>query len=315
MKYWVKSKIGLLDYRDEDDDEECSNCLVDNFIGRCKKERLCVRRDAADKDNIIFCFEKNMPTKQAAHIAKITTSTHPKVMKLALRANGSIHDIETVAYHNAKKLNASIGQKLAQLNLKDKGNQQTILTLRKIVEQIEGEYNFVDILSDPGEISIKEMTEIKVHKLIVGEVYLYQVELNKRNIRVEVADTELEICVEYGISRSSIGQVLNNIIKYCRHESIVDVSVTKNGDFVDIKFEMVSQFFTNSDVSRLKKLYERGREVLNNGEGIGLYAIDLFQKKHGGYLKMKSDEESIFMFRGIQYSRNTVTLGFKHYVV
>lgn len=334
MRFWIASdNTAEFYYADEEDGELCEKCLSEDISGKCHLNRYATRKSRENR-NYIYCFDEKVPAKQAKFLARIATDFFPKLTKAAEKKNQDISDIQTIAYHNAKKLNASIGQKIDTIY--DSQNQQInsdivqkikevmqqkpdniaseILSVRKIVEQVESEYNLVEILADETVFNPEDLTRIRAHSLVMGVFHNYKTLLSKRHVRVRIDQTDQMLDVDYGVAKSSIGQILSNAAKYCQPHSTVEVSVRKNEDFVELIFGMTSLYFSKRDSEKMRHIHFRSPNASRfSGEGIGLFAVNLFQKKHSGYLHFSSDEDTRFSYGGDEYSRNQFVLGFADY--
>ncbi len=336
MKFWVKSGgVVEFSYRDDGETEVCERCLSEDIRGKCQLGRYAVRRERSNSD-YIFCYEQTVPGKQAKYLSKITANSFKGIVSAAESQSKDISNIQTIAYHNAKKLNASIGQKIDSIfpsesdfiksssvdsiklamTKNSDGVAAGILSVRKIVEQVEAEYNLVEILGQSEPFSLNDLTSIRIHKLLVGVYYNYREVLEDRKISVDIRDTSFSIAVDYSIAKSSIGQILSNAAKYCRQDSKVFVDVRKAGEFFEVVFSMTSLYFSISESTEFGAMGVRGSQVKEiSGDGIGLYAVGLFQKMHKGYLKMESNQSTKFTSDGKEYSQNEITLGFYDYRV
>ena len=334
MRFWIRCNNRIeFEYREEIDNEVCERCLAEEIRGKCQKSRYAVKASKNDSE-FIFCFDKNVVSKQAKHIAKITLEAFPLITKAARERNRDLNKIQTIAYHNAKKMNASIGQKIDKLipyeeysREEDKINvikaaiQSTpdsvareILGVRKTVEQIEAEYNLIEVLDLSEPFSENDLTLIRAHKVLVLGYYFYQEEFSKKRIFVKISETDLAIKVDYGVAKSAIGQIFNNALKYCKPETPLYVNVNDVNDYIELQFQMTSLYFDESECSKFTELGARGNQVKDiAGEGVGLYAVYHFMRMHNGYFKMSSNKNTSFRSGDKTYSENTFILGFKKY--
>ncbi len=330
MRFWIRTgTVKDLYYADENDKETCERCLSERIEGRCYKSRYAYSK-GDNKKEYIFCFEKNATAKQAKHIAKLTYSAFDTIKKAAKADLRNINKIQTVAYHNAKKLNASIGQKLDKIFPeisssphgekiekivlaieKDRKSTATdLLSVRKTVEHIESEYNLIEVLDIDKPYSSKDLIPIRAHKLIVSAYYLFQEEFGTKRLFVDIVDTDVSLRVDYGLAKSAITQILNNGLKYCLPNTEIKIVTLSKKQYVEIQFFMTSLMFDNDEVDRLKELGGRGDAVSDlPGEGVGLFAVNKFMEKHKGYFKMHCGGPG-FDQNGKSYSNNVFTLGF-----
>lgn len=276
-------------------------------------------------------MNKNTVSKQAKHISKITTKAFTEVVDAARRRSENLNKREKIAYHNAKKMNASIGQKIEKLipptnynKTEDKIEtikkiiKQTpelvareILSVLKTAEQIETEYNLIEVLNSEKPLLDQDLTSTKVHTLLVQSFYLYEEEFRKNKIHVNIANTDLTIKVDYGVVKSAFGQIFINAVKYCKSDSKIHVETKVINDYVEIIFNMTSLYFDEEEAIKLTEYGARGKQTEGiEGEGIGLYAVSKFMRMHRGYLKMSSNQATCLKSGNKTYSENIFILGF-----
>lgn len=332
MRFWIKGEGDRIDfsYVEEGDRESCEECLTKDIRGKCHKGRYACRGSNSGSQ-FIFCHDKNVVGKQAKHISRITTQAFPSLAQAAKKKGEMVNRIETIAYHNAKKMNASIGQKIDRF-FPDLGRSsyeqkrevfekkisespsrfaREIIGVRKIVEQVEAEYNLIDVLDLDQPFRKADLTYLKVHKLVVLGFYLYQEDLVDNKIYVDVSESDVSVKVDYGVAKSAIGQIFNNAVKYCKRDTKLSVDISESDDFVEISFQMTSLHFENEDVGSLMSLGGRGNEAVHQpGDGTGLFAVNQFMRMHHGYFKMHSNSATCFRSDGKQYSENSFVLGF-----
>jgi len=334
MRFWVRCDDRIeFNYRDELDKEICERCLDEVIVGKCLKLRYAVR-NSKNGVEYIYCHDKNTVAKRAKHISKITTEAFTTITRAAKERSKDINAIQTIAYHNAKKMNASIGQKIDKLIPYEEYNREEdkinvikeeikaspeivareILSVRKTVEQIEAEYNLIEVLDLSEPFSETDLTLTKAHKLLVLGYYFYQEEFSKKRIYVKISETDLAIKVDYGVAKSAIGQIFNNAMKYCKPETTLNVHVNDTGEHVEIIFTMTSLYFDKIEANKFSELGARGLQAKDIvGEGVGLYAVHHFMRMHNGYLNMKSNRSTSFKSGDKTYSENIFVLGFKKY--
>lgn len=334
MRFWIKCNNRVdFEYRDDLDNEICERCLAEDIRGKCQKSRYAIRSNKNDSE-FIFCFDKNVVSKQAKHISKITIEAFPTITKAAKERNRDLNKIQTIAYHNAKKMNASIGMKIDKfIPIEEYSREENkinviksviqsspelvareILGVRKTVEQIEAEYNLIEVLDLSEPFSESDLTLIRAHKLLVLGYYFYQEEFRKKRIFVKISETDLAIQVDYGVAKSAIGQIFNNALKYCKPETTLYVNVNDVNNYIELQFQMTSLYFGEAEGSKFTELGIRGVQASDiAGEGVGLYAVYHFMRMHNGYFRLNSNSNTGFKSGDKTYSENTFSLGFKKY--
>src|SRR5690554_3396266 len=246
MRLWLRIR-GREDfyYQDEGDNEICERCLQEEIKGKCFKSRYALRK-AKDNIEYIFCFERKVVAKQALHTANITLKSFNRLFKIANAKSKQVNKIQQIAYHNAKKMNAAIGQKIdvflngyegyqnhseiekiksAVINNPDLVSKN-IFSVRKTVQQIESEYNLIEITDLSEPFNEKDLTKYKVHKLILKGSLFHEVELKNRDIYVDISPSDLSVKLDYGVANSIICQIFDNAQKYCKPSTIIKVEIS-----------------------------------------------------------------------------------------
>lgn len=332
MRFWIRTKDSIeFQFADDEDKETCDLCLIEEISGRCKKGRYAARNSKGDVD-FIYCHERSTVAKQAKHISKITTASFDTITRACQRRSDEVNELRTIAYHNAQKMNASIGQKLDKVipDLSQPGDRisriaseieknsiaaaKDILSVRKGVEQIEAEYNLVEVLDSREPFADNELMTVRAHKLLVSSFYLHADEFTAQKVYVDIQDTDISLRVDYGVAKSAISQIFSNAVKYCRPNSDIIVSLQVISEYVEISFTMESLKISNEDSTRIVELWGRGSQApKKNGTGIGLYAVRRYMWMHKGYLAIDNGEKIHSTVNQREYTTNTFRLGFYRY--
>lgn len=331
MKFWIL-RDGQISYtyKDDGDKQSCTKCITEYESGFCSKKRFA-DKISKDDETYIFCHDENVVKGTAKHISKITAASFSSIYNASKKKRADLTEIEIIAYHNAKKMNAQIGQKINKIisdnELASTKNKidfierkikkdarsvaREILSARKIVQQIETEYNLIEILDMNQPFRDDDLTKIKAHQLLVSAFYLYEEDFSEKGITVKINPTQVELLVDFGVAKSAIGEIFQNSIKYCKKKTSIDISVTTDDVYSHLTFRMTSLHFSNEEQSRLTLKSFRGSQAQEiQGSGIGLFAVNAYMNLHKGKLSFHSSESTKHYYKNGYYSENTFTLSF-----
>ncbi len=121
----------------------------------------------------------------------------------------------------------------------------------------------------------------------------------EKNIRVNIksSDTEITISADKLNIKRVIMNLLGNAMAYSRHDSTVDIYVSKMHDFVRLEVVNISEYLSPSELERIFKKYISKAEKYNKaGTGLGLYLSKQIIDAHGGRMIAKSNENKINTF-------------------
>src|SRR5690606_3612632 len=120
-----------------------------------------------------------------------------------------------------------------------------ILSVLRMSTQIGHEYNVIDYLKPNIQLVKSEFGRVKVHKLLVGAFYQFDVDFKSKNIFVKIFPTMLSVFVNYNTVRTLLTHVFTNALRYCMPDTEIRINTQSVGQFVQISFEMRSLYLTN----------------------------------------------------------------------
>jgi signal transduction histidine kinase len=308
--------------------------MIGNFNGQCNQDRYAYNIQRTDHV-FSFCYEKNVPSKQVKFLSKIACRGYEEAFKIQKAVQNDFASFESIALHNVRKLTAAIGQKVDSIaseedvyksddrigcfrkNIENNVNQtaRELLSIRKSVNQIEFEYNAIDAYRSTDVMKDSWFTEHRAHTIVVMTFYMYEQDFREKRIRLDVEKYNGCVNVDFSMARSSISQILNNAVKYCKPQSNITVNFVEDEKFVSIKFEMESLYFTNVESKSFALKGKRGSNSVGiPGDGIGLFTAALMMEHNGGKLIINSNENTRYQSSGKSYSTNEFTLVFQRKV-
>ncbi|MEV4781349.1 sensor histidine kinase [Burkholderia sp. LMU1-1-1.1] len=186
------------------------------------------------------------------------------------------------------------------------GTAKALLEILKHQAAQKAEYTAFDRLS--GVIQQGKFELHDVHRVLMNVFYLFFGEFVEKKVRVDVGATQVQAWFDYDSIHVCIYYVVENAVKYTRHNSDLSVSVIKNSDgLVDIRFSMESLSIKPDEKERIFEEEYSGANAKNaklSGAGIGLYLARSMAKMNAGSLNVHPGPP----LGGSQYSRNTFVL-------
>jgi signal transduction histidine kinase len=170
--------------------------------------------------------------------------------------------------------------------------------------QIEG----FKILSND---TIPSFNQHNIKKALLNILYSFYPQLNEKKILVEVAIEDAisdrsKVPLDYKIFNVAIHHLLNNILKYVKEDSVVEISF--DDETYVLSFAMTSLRIEKEEIMKIFKLKKRGQQALDfhfEGEGIGMYMVGKALELHKTRMQIHVDYASQVKLGGVPYTRNT----------
>lgn len=213
--------------------------------------------------------------------------------------------------HNITKLNAHIIQEIYALVPQSKMAQcknnaaQIDLILRKIAESsnefakgvlrvlknahaIGVEFSVFQQLRDPQGVLNKKRHEI--HKVIVNAANTFFTELQEREVTVHVGACTDTVMIDYQTITVALHHLLENAVKYCCPNSVLQISFTSDAKIVTSRWEMLSLYVPEKERAAIMLegySSEGARASGNAGAGLGLFISKTLVDRNDGQLELK----------------------------
>lgn len=281
------------------------------------------------------CLEGQKRSKHAKQVAQLLCAGVNGIFDIKVQRTSSLASASTVAVHNTRNITASINAKILNLldeerlaSAKDKVDYierqlgyrphefaREILSILKAITQANFEYSILDYLSGSTPLTQQDFGTHKVHTLCALCFYLYDVEFNKRSIRVLIGKSHQSCSVNYESAKTILGQLFENALKYAASQTDIHVSFpNEDPNFISIEMKMTSLAFKNSEISNLLKIGGRGKEADKHkfeGKGIGLGMVKRLVDLNYGNINIYSDETTFREINGVLYSDNLFMVSFQ----
>lgn len=210
--------------------------------------------------------------------------------------------------HNLRSLNAKIIQEIYFIALQDRliGNAsrtidyisseiekdtksaaRALLSILKCSSAQRAEFSAFEKIN--GKVVILDKAPHSIHQVVMNVFYLFFSEYTDKKVRCDVNKTDLHGFFDYESIQVCLYHIVENSAKYTKNGSNLDVYFKKNGNFIEIIFEMISLAVDNDEVDNIFKEGISGRMACNKnlqGSGFGLTISHEMARINGGSLKL-----------------------------
>lgn len=149
---------------------------------------------------------------------------------------------------------------------------------------------------ESGVISLKP-TKNKLNDTILMAINEVQKKIKSKNIKLTLEEVD-KVIINHDRNWISEGvfNILENAVKYNKDNGFINVKIESYEMFVRIDIEDDGIGIEEEEIPKIFSRFYRGKNVDDTeGIGIGLYLTREIVSKHGGYIKVKSNNEgSIF---------------------
>ena len=176
------------------------------------------------------------------------------------------------------------------------------------------EYNVYDFLDPKARLDRADFSNHKIHKLCVTSFYLYEQEFKEKQISFNIPRSQDEVRINWSTARTALAQILDNCLKYCKPNSDIEVKISSNGAYLDLKLKMTSLYFSNSEKKSLTLPGYRGKLVPEEkikGKGMGMYIINRMIELNEGKFDFWSNEKTCYSSGDYTYSENDFLISLK----
>lgn len=175
--------------------------------------------------------------------------------------------------------------------LTDEDNQRDIKTIDRNAQRL---LLLVNQILDERKIDKNQMSlhceETNVTQLANGVISLYLYNAQERNIKISVKseNPDLKLWIDHINFEKVISNLMSNAIKYTFDGGTIDVLISNNDTYANIKIIDSGIGFKDEKTERLFERFYQGKntnEFHFNGTGIGLNLCRAIVKMHGGNIR------------------------------
>jgi signal transduction histidine kinase len=233
--------------------------------------------------------------KPGKYQTKVIHAAFLKYMGMHEDVQGIDEKIQEIALHNTRNIHNSAIERLkttldyrALMNAENKVDHilevvgrnpldisRDLLSALKSLEQVTFDYDVIDFIALKRPLEEKDLTDQRLHTLLVLAYYIYDRDFEKRSIKVQIEKTQAVVRVSFLTVRSALALLFENCVKYCRPGTSIDIDYNITPSHLKVDIDMESVYNDVDDVQRAFLPGERGKltSVLDSsGQGYGLYA-------------------------------------------
>lgn len=199
------------------------------------------------------------------------------------------------------------------IKLNTKSASESMLEISKGINAFQAQIQGIkmlrsDIRLDLGLHSIK--------KLLLNIIYPFYNEYNKRNIDIKInIDDDLsdgnKLKIDYKIFNVAMHHFLNNISKYTKPYSKVDIRFNFTGN--SLEFTMESAKIEKDEILTIFELGVSGKNVRNlAGDGVGMYMVKKALDLHGYRMEVIPSYSTKTEYDGVDYTKNKFIIYFNN---
>lgn len=276
--------------RSNDKDLLSSNSKFKEVTAICKKLLLSCIGDIASKKSsslpsVAHLISHNLTEANARNIQEISALLYKISMQKDQKGNAEI----TESLQNWVKDHPEMATKIIFNAYK---NSQTIKTEIQIIELIGGA---------PSKLEVQSHS---IHKFLMNLSYMLD-----KDVTLRIRETPASACFDYKSMHVAFFRIFENIDKYAKPGSHVEISVIQREERHLVKMEMISLAIDDDEVIDIFKQGIRGRHVnQTNGSGLGMWiAKDLMERNHAK-INFNPDTSTRVVVDGTFFQKNTISI-------
>jgi signal transduction histidine kinase len=249
---------------------------------------------------VFSTIEDTLFSKLQAQTIKLTTILRNKNSEIEEERNqiqGLISDIAhqlKTPITNLKMYSQFLKDETLSEEERKKFNNIVIASLERLSFLVESMIKMSRLES--GVISLKP-TKNKLNDTILMAINQVQKKAKAKNIKLTLEEVD-KVVINHDKNWIAEGvfNILENAVKYNKNNGVINIKVESYEMFVRIDIEDDGIGIEEEEIPKIFSRFYRGKNVDDTeGIGIGLYLTREIVSKHGGYIKVKSNNEgSIF---------------------
>ena len=256
------------------------------------------REERYRHDPVIVEFEKGeLKLLDFHNLLLAQTEVHKLTLKLLTDANEFKKEVLGIAAHDLRNpINSILG--FARLLIDEESYG---IEVRPYAEYIhKGASQMNELLNDLLVSAANDATEIDIVRTVFDVITLmrsiifsfgHSLSTKRQSINFETHENEIIVNADKQKLKEVLENLISNAIKYSEFDSIIRVSVSKNGNNFEIKVQDNGPGLTQEDFKKLFGKFQRlsARPTGNESStGLGLYIVKKIVDKHGGRIDVES---------------------------
>ncbi|UGS48668.1 HAMP domain-containing histidine kinase (plasmid) [Kosakonia cowanii] len=203
---------------------------------------------------------------------------------------------------------------VSELESEDKTElAKTLMRIYKNMQHVQNDIMVYEYLFDGISIT-KKPNDHSIHKIITRSVLCCASILLEKGVRIKFGNSTWPIKIDYTSSQVALFYIMDNIIKYIKPNTDLDIKFEKNktGKIVVI-FEMESLFVEKSEEKKIFEEGYSGRHSVHanmSGKGLGMYTAKKILEENNASIIFLSTGEPTDAFLHRKYGKNKITITF-----
>ena len=171
----------------------------------------------------------------------------------------------------------------------------SLVRIAKRCSQVKNEISLYNSIIN-GTIDTK-IERHEVHRVLMSIFYVFFPDFTDNDVRVKISETKETALLDYETFNISLYYIIENITKYIRPGSQLDVNISRDSYSLKIEFSMVSLYLhPEEEIKIFMEGYSgiEAKKISKNGSGLGLFTA----KK---YLAKSNADVCLIAFRDVDF--------------
>lgn len=324
--------------------KECYECLnkcssIGKVVNPCPAFGTKRRNGIVENKNgqVFLCCNDTKTTKlfrekvealsySVSDISLVQNVSEQKVKnETQKRVNRLVHNLTTLNARNIQEIYALVSQDLLTANINEqikfikneilKNPVRAATAYLRIVKNnlhMRSEFSIYKML-DKGDTDL-DIRSHPIRKVILNVLHTFFSDFLKKSIEVKIEPFKKKIYLDYNSIQVALIFLFDNAAKYCKPNSILDITFSDSNKCLSIKFKMESLYIYPDELTKIVKEGHSGRnarKLKKQGDGIGVWRIIQMLKLNNAELIIHPGDEK-FNHMGFEFSENTFEFKF-HY--
>jgi len=176
--------------------------------------------------------------------------------------------------------------------------EQKLNYLNRSQIRLDGLLKMVNDLLDISRMELKtvnkEIKEIDLHVIIKAIIELFQIEIKKKNISVNVKSSEMLPCLHADQDEISrlFTNLISNAIKYNKTNGSIDIIISSSGNYIILEIKDTGIGLKPAEKTKLFQEFFRAKNEKTkdiSGTGLGLSIVKRIVDSYSGKLAVESE--------------------------
>lgn len=186
----------------------------------------------------------------------------------------------------------------------------SLVRIAKRCSQVKNEISLYNSIIN-GTIETK-IERHEVHRVLMSIFYVFFPDFTDNDVKVKISETKEVALLDYETFNISLYYIIENITKYIRPGSQLDVNISRDSYSLKIEFSMISLFLhPEEEIKIFMEGYSgiEAKKISKNGSGLGLFTAKKYLARSNADVTMTVYRDADFEeFCNRVYCRNKVVV-------